>query len=50
MMFEISAEFSLLLLLTVIVWGGFFAYLMYIFTKMNKLKKEMHSLKALEQN
>ena len=49
-MLEISAEFSLLLIITTIVWGGFFAYLLFMFSKMNKLKKEMQSLKALEQD
>ena len=44
----ITAQFSLLLVLTAIVWGGFFAYLMYIFGRMNKLKKEIDSLEALE--
>jgi hypothetical protein len=46
----INSEFGLLLLLTIVVWGGFFAYLMYIFSKMNNLKKEVNSLKALEQD
>ena len=46
----ITAQFSLLLILTAIVWGGFFSYLMYIFGKMNKLKKEVDSLKDLEQD
>ncbi len=45
----ITAQFSLLLILTIIVWGGFFSYLFYIFGKMNKLKKEVQSLKALEK-
>ena len=45
----ITAQFSLLLVLTVIVWGGFFAYLLYIFAKMNNLKKEVQSLRALEK-
>ena len=45
----ITAQFSLLLTLTAIVWGGFFVYLLYIFNRMNNLKKEVASLKALEQ-
>lgn len=45
----ITAQFSLLLVITTIVWGGFFAYLLYIFSRMNKLKKEVDSLQALEQ-
>ena len=49
-MFDVTPQFSLLLILTGIVWGGFFAYLLYIFTKMSKLKKEMASLNALEQD
>ena len=49
-MFDITPQFSLLLILTGIVWGGFFAYLLYIFSKMNKLKKEIASLNALEQD
>lgn len=49
MAFQITAQFQLLLVLTIIVWGGFFAYLLYIFSKMNKLNKEVQSLKALEK-
>lgn len=45
----ITAQFSLLLVLTIIVWGGFFAYLFYTFLKMDKLKKEVQSLRALEK-
>ena len=45
----ITAQFSLLLTLTAIVWGGFFIYLLYVFTRMNNLKNEVNSLKALEQ-
>ena len=46
----ISAEFSLLLVLTVIVLGGFFAYLLYIFTKMNRLKRDVQDLRVLEKD
>ncbi len=46
----ITAQFSLLLILTAIVWGGFFSYLLYIFGRTNKLKKEVDSLEALEQD
>ena len=45
----ITAQFSLLLTLTAIVWGGFFVYLLYVFNRTNNLKNEVNSLKALEQ-
>lgn len=48
-MLEISQEFSLLLVLTIIVLGGFFSYLLYVFGKMTKLKKDLQELRALEK-
>ena len=44
-----SAEFMLLLTITVIVLGGFFAYLLYVFGKMSRLQKDVQDLRALEK-
>ena len=41
-------EFGFLLVITTVVWGGFFTYLLYIFMRMRKLEKEVNDLKAIE--
>ena len=43
----IGTEFGLLLLLTAIVWGGFFLFLFYVLMKILKFNNEMRSLEKL---
>lgn len=40
----ISNEFGLLLVITLVVWGGFFSYLTYILSKVRDLRDEVRSL------
>ena len=44
----ILTEFGFLLIITTIVWGGFFSYLMYILFRVRKLENEVTDLKAIE--